>query len=376
MVMGIFESIKNKKELEKLEKAAKEDPTSYNLTVLVKKYWEIGDIDNAIRIAKQALDSFPDVDEVFEIYSRLRKNQAQKEIEALKKMIEERPSPSVFAQIAEVYTDLRDEDTTLKYCRDSIEMFPKDDSAYLIIGELRLRRFYMDLLEKDGRLAMENLERAYEINNKNYKALISLAKFYLQIGMLSKAQQRLKSIALFAPEDDVVRELSEVLKKIPQPPHQNLDFLLQSIEDQHQLHYKLEKDTSSKITITPEIFIEPLEGLKEMTGVRVLLICSKSGNLINSYKKDDVETIDLVYEIGMSIFNAIQESSKQMDLGRFHKSELETPIGSFHFIISEEVIYIFLSQENVRRDQMRKHIQEFLVKVAIARLAYIHRSNS
>lgn len=374
--MGLFDS-KPKKELERLEKAAAEDPTSYNLTMLVKKYWELNDTNNAMLVAKQALDRFPDVDEVFEIYSRLRKNQSQKEIETLKKIIEERPTPNVFAQIAEIYTDLRDEDTAMRYCKQAMEMFPNDDNAYLIIGELRLRRFYMDLLAKDGRLAMENLEKAFEINNKNYKALLILAKFYLQIGLINKSRQRLKNILVFAPEDDNARELLELSFKIPKPPHEDLDLLLQSIEDQRKLHYVLTQDvTTVTIKPTPEMFQEPLAAFKEFPGINMVLACEEaSGNLVAHYKKDDTQNIESAHEIATNMFRAVQNSSHQMDLGRFHKSELEGAFGSLHLLTSEHMVYAIFSSPTTKRDQIRKSIQEFLIKMANIRLSIIHHQN-
>lgn len=374
--MGLFES-KPKKDLERLEKAAYEDPTSYNLTALVKKYWELNDEENAIRVAKQALDRFPDVDEIFEIYSRLRKNKSQKEIETLKKMIEERPTPNLFAQISEIYTDLRDEDTAIYYCRKAMDMFPNDDNAYLIIGELRLRRFYMDFLAKDGILAMENLEKASEINNKNYKALLALAKFYLQIGLVNKARQRLKNILLFAPEDDNARELLELSFKIPKPSHEDLDFLLQSIEDQRQLYYKLDKETSIiAITPTAEMFREPLESLKDMPGINLFLVCEEgTAKLITHYQKDDSQNLQAVHEIASNIYKAVQISSHQMDLGRFHKSELEGKFGSLHILTSEHVVYIIFANPEIKRDQVRKYIQDFIIKVANIRLSIIHQQN-
>lgn len=194
--MGLFDNLRQKKELEKLEKAARETPSPNTISNLVKKYREIGDLDNALRVAKTGVAQFPDSDIVFDLYSRLRKNQAQDEIETLRKIIEQRPNPSAFSQLAEIYKDLRDEELAMKYCRQAIELFPNDDSPYLIIGELRLRRFYKDYFVKDGQLAIDNLEKAYNINKKNYKALIALSRFYLQVGAITKARQRLKSILL------------------------------------------------------------------------------------------------------------------------------------------------------------------------------------
>ncbi len=364
--MGIFDTLRYKKDLERLEKMARETPSTENFLSLIKKYISLGDQDNALRVAKQAIDQFPEADEVFEIYSKLRRQQSQDEIESLKRNLKQRPTPAVFSQLAEIYKDLREDETAMKYCRQSIELFPNDDRCYCILGELRLRRFYSDLLAKDAQIAITNLEKAYEINTRNYRSLLSLSKFYLQIGMVQKARQRLKNILLFAPEDENVKKLLDVSSNVPKPPHEDMDVLLHQIEAQRRLHYNLDRENVPGVPtpVNHEIFQEALENLKGAEGLLSLLVCDEDGNLIARYAKENID-VYTYYEVSVSIYQTVQDSSRQMDLGRFQKAEIEGPFGNIHIMAADGVIYMAIGETLVKNETLRKYLQHLTKTISV-----------
>ena len=367
--MGIFDTLRYKKDLERLEKTAREIPSTENFLALIKKYMSLGDQDNALRVAKQAIDQFTEAEDIFEIYSKLRRQQAQEEIENLKKILKQRPTPNAFTQLAEIYKDLREDETAMKYCRQAIEMFPNDDRAYCILGELRLRRFYSDLLAKDGQIAMTNLEKAFELNIKNYRSLLALSKFYLQIGMVQKARQRLKNILLFAPEDENVKKFLDVSANVPKPPNEDIDVLLHQIESQRRLHYSLDKEnqpvilSSSSSSLSPEIFQEALETLKGSEGLICLIICDEDGNLIARYARENID-IYTYYEVMVSIYQTVQDSSRQMDLGRFQKTEVEGPFGNIYIVVSDGIVYMSMGESSAKSDCLKKYLQQLIKNIS------------
>ena len=363
--MGIFDNLRYKKDLERLEKLARETPSIENFLSLIKKYISLGDQDNALRVAKQAIEQFTDADDIFEIYCKLRRQQAQEEIENLKKNLKQRPTSAAFAQLADIYRDLREDETSMKYCRQSIEMFPNDDRAYCILGELRLRRFYNDFLKKDAQLSMTNLEKAYELNTRNYRSLLALSRFYLQIGMVQKARQRLKSILLFAPEDENVKKLLDISANVPKPPNEDVDALLHQVEAQRRLHYSLDRENASVAlsTLSHEIFQEALESLKGAEGLLSLLICDEDGNLIARYSKENID-VYTYYEVTVSIYQTVQESSRQMDVGRFQKAEVEGPFGNIHIMASDGIVYMAIGETSTKSEIIRKYLQQLLKNIS------------
>ena len=362
--MGLFNNFLEKKRLERLKREVENEMTPENLTILINKYEELGDIENAIRLANEGLEAFPNSDSIFRLYYDIRKKQAAAEIEMYKNKIAKRPNLSSYTQLAEIYKDLREEPTALKFCQEAMKLFPNEDKPYLIFGEVHLGRFYKNLLIKEAKTAVENLEKAFEINNRNYKALLTLSKFYLQIGLINKARVRLKSILLFAPEDEKAKQLLEKSAKIPKPPQEDIDILLNQIEIQKKLYYNLNKEQQSNFTssLSPEIFQKTLEYLGTIEEITALLICDEEGNLIVHHAKENID-IYTYYEIASSIYNAIQDSARQLELGRLERSELDGNFGRIRIIGRKGVIYVAFSSSKLKTEQLESYLEKALLKV-------------
>lgn len=369
--MGLFDNLKLKRELERLEEAVRKSPSPANYCALIKKYRDSEEKDKAEKAlfwAQQGIEQFPDADDVFELYFRLRKTEVQKEIETLTQVIQTRPTPVAYAQLAEIYKDLREEETALKYCRQAIQKFPQDDSPYLIIGQLRLRRFYKDYIAKDGHLALENLEKASQINSRNYKSLLSMAKLYLQIGALTKARQKLKNILLFAPEDGDVKNLIELSTKIPKPAHEDVDILLQIVEQERKLYHYLDTTQQESVSSPPvEEIVQALEScqniLEKNAGILCLLICDKDGNLISHYAREGAD-FNTYYEVASSIFQNVQDSSRQMDFGRFQRGQIEGPFGNICLIGTKGIAFTSFCTPAVKPEQNFKYLQKLVNVIA------------
>jgi tetratricopeptide (TPR) repeat protein len=364
--MGLFD-FKQKNELIKLEKAAREAPSPSTYSALIIKYGQLEDEESALREAQLAIEKFPDSEELFELYSKLRRGQVKNEIEALKKAIEERPSTAAFSQLAEIYKDLRDEDSALRYCRAAIEKFPNDDSPYLIIGELRLRRFYRDFLVKDAMISIENLEKTVELNTRNYKALLLIAKLYLQIGGITKARQKLKTILLFAPEDGEVKKLLEISSKVSKPQHEDLDIMLQTIEENRELYYPLDDNKSRVIrkeSLSPELFQPLLDNLISNQSISCLLVCDQEGNRIAQCAKEDVD-VNTYYEVAATTYQTVQDASRQMDIGRIQRCQIEGPFGAVFIVGTQGPIYIAFGPQDVKAEQIKKVLDRLIADVSL-----------
>jgi tetratricopeptide (TPR) repeat protein len=362
--MGLLDNLKKQKEVEALKKAIRESPSTANFSNLIKKYCEIGEDSNALEVAQNAMNEFPDSDAIFELYYRLKKSQSQAEIEALKKAIEEHPTYVAFAQLAEIYKDLRDEESAMKYCRKGIEKFPNADSCYLIIGELRLRRFYKDPLIKDGSLAIQNLERACEINNKNYKALLLIGKLYLQLGAVTKAKQKLKNILLFAPGDENVKKLLDDINKIPKPAHEDIDILLQTVETQRAMYYSLEEGQVQKIASPPghDALNKMLLKFKALSGIFCVLVCNEKKEWIGEYSQEGLD-LTVCQQAASIIYSTVEESSRQMDVGRCQRCQIEGPYGVIYILVYGILTYIiFCSSE---QKQLYPQIQKVVESIGL-----------
>lgn len=363
--MGLLDNWKQDKEIRRLEEAARKTPSPNTLSALIKKCWEVGEKERAFLEVQAAREKYPESEKLSSLYSLIMREKRQPEMEALKKIIRDRPTPAAFAQLAEIYKDLEEEDTALKYCREAMEKFPNDDNPYLIMGELRLSRFYLDFLIKDGQMAIKNFEKACELNNKNYKSLLNLASIYLQIGAITKARQKLKNILLFAPEDDNIKEMLRICSEIEKPAHEDIDYLLQLAEEKRDLYYYLDKKKRiAEYIPQPENFNVPLAAFKNIEEIQCILICDADGNLIAHHTRENVD-LNTHYEVASLICQTVHESSRQMDIGRFQKCYIEGPVGCMSIIASARVIYIAFAAPNVKGEQLDKHLQKLISTVSL-----------
>lgn len=352
------------RKLKEYEEAVKKNPSPLTYMNLVKYLQSKGNEVKAVAVLEKAVKELPDSDQLFAMYFPYLKNKLQPEIKKLREVIETRPNVVAFSQLAEIYKDLREEDEAFRLCREAIKLFANDDSPYLIIGEIRLRRFYQDLLARDGKLAKENLEKAFEINPKNYRALLVLAKFYLQIGAVTKAKRRLKDILLFAPEDENIKGFLETAMGMEKPAHEDMDVLLQTVEQKGALFHTLEgtRNVASKVVPSPEVFQDPLNTLRTVPTILCMLVCDEEANLLAHYAQDEVD-FSSFYEIASCIYLAVNESSKQMDIGKFQHNQIEGSFGSIHIVAIETIVYIAFGAPNVKAKQVYREVTRFISKI-------------
>lgn len=156
----------------------------------------------------------------------------------------------------------------------------------------------------------------------------------------------------------------ETSTKIPKAGHEDVDILLQTVEDQRRLYYSLDKKVqAAPKVLSPEIFQGPLNSIKDIDGLQCLLICDEEGNLVAHAAKEEVD-VNTFYEVAISIHQTTQNSSRQMDIGRFQRGQIEGPFGSIHILVSEGIIYIAFGASEFKADQIYKHLQRFVSKVS------------
>ena len=115
--LGLFARWKAKRELNKAVKRVKKNPSSKATADLIDKYVAAGQLDNAALMAKQGQEFFPASPSIRESYRLFKKVKYQEEIRRLSLQIKERPNPSAFAMLAELYAEIGETDKTLDICR-------------------------------------------------------------------------------------------------------------------------------------------------------------------------------------------------------------------------------------------------------------------
>ncbi|WP_372368167.1 tetratricopeptide repeat protein [Candidatus Uabimicrobium sp. HlEnr_7] len=349
-----------------LEDTVKESPTVENYCTLIRSLQTKGDVTKAWEYVEQAKQKFPRSKEVSELYVTMAKNKWRPEIDRLKKLISKGSNSVAFVQLAEIYKELGEEEESLSLCLKAIETNDKDDIPHFIVGQIRLERFYKDFFEKDGVLAREHLEKSVEINPQNYKALIVLARLYIQIGALKKADQKLRDILRFAPEDENIRNLTSVISTLEKPGIEDVDLLLATVEQDRTLFCCLDGGRNQKreMILSPDIFQNALDSLHSVTDILCLLVCDEEGTLIAHYARENVD-FSIYYEVSSCIYQNVQNSTRHMDIGKFQRSEVSGPFGCIQMMTADNIMYTAFGSSESRSKSVYQELQKFISKIPI-----------
>jgi tetratricopeptide (TPR) repeat protein len=372
--MGFFENLKKKRELGRLERQVELNPTPSNMATLAERYIHMGDTDKAFEIAQQGVKAFPNSEKVLRTFRYIKKSQLQAKIRDLTSTIQKNPNPVAYGQLAMIYKDLGDTHKAVDICTDLTKKFPLSENSYLIIGEIRYQRFHEDLLAKDGQLAIENLEKALELNSSNYKALLLSAEIYVEIGMLGKAVSNLKQILSFAPTDDHVSRLLQEAQALEaeqgEVDEEETEWLFIQVENRRQftniirgpefdkMIVPVSGPSAVKYRINQDVLKRQVGSLGKMPGLLGALAMEKeTGNILADrivlrIKKEDLE--DMV----KTVFRVSHNAALRMDVGSLSNGWVSGPFGNLHVVAIEGILLAILTDEQTRPDAVESAVQE------------------
>ena len=313
-------------------------------------------MENAAAMAKQSLEYYPASPSIQESYRIYKKVKYQEEIRRLNLQIKDRPNPSAYAMLAELYGEIGETDKTLDLCREAIRKFPDYEGTYLIVGKIRYRRYREAGLPKDGMLAVEFFEKALKLNSKNYKTLMQLGEIYLELGMPAKATEKFKTVLYFAPEDQRAKELLDYAQAQPPEPDSDIEDRFKELKEQ--------RDAQTSERRTSRFSIEELEfKLKEFpvfTGLYAVTITTAQGRKLASRIEAEQLSEEPVRESMAAIFKGADNSSLRMDIGQFE----EGIISGQHYLVNlfkfENLVCAILASSQIKPEIVQTAVNAFI----------------
>ena len=213
--MGFFDHFK-KSEVSKARKEAERNPNPVTIEAYCRALMAQSDLDGALAQATSGLERFPDSDRLISVVKYVKKNQLGPRVAELKEKVRTNPSPLLYRQLAELYRDIGDDQRALDTCMEVRERYPKDENTFLVMGEIFHERFQAAYLASDGQQAVENLQRACELNRNNYNALVKLAHLYVSVGLFKRAIPHLRAIINYCftkSQEETTQQLRQEIYK-------------------------------------------------------------------------------------------------------------------------------------------------------------------
>ncbi len=378
--MGLLDNLRKKKELQRLEKAAEESPSPQTLSALSERCFQVGDLERALEVAEHALKQFPLSDKVQATFKYIRKAQLQAKIRELNDVIRKNPNPVSYGQLAIIYKDMGETHKAVDVCRELEDRFPLSENSYMIIGEIRERRFREDLLATDGEKAMTNLEHALEINPHNYKALLMLAEIYIRIGAFTLAIERLEKITSFAPTDDRVRSLIEESRELVNPDAEDeVEWLFRDVENKKRFANDIrEVEEEGGKLIAPAEGPAPaapparedtvkrrLERFDKLPGFLGALAVDREGKALADKVPFHVnrESFDATIQ---KVYAVAHNAALRMDVGAFLRAEVRGDFGQLLLSYGDGVILGVMAEAKTRPELLDQAVKQALSGMSAA----------
>jgi tetratricopeptide (TPR) repeat protein/HEAT repeat protein len=165
-------------------------------------YTKLGQYDNAERILKRLLNiDANDLDAMqalVGVYKSLHKY--REAIDLLKVLAEKSPGREreYYTQISELELALYNDDEAVAYAQKALEKSPSDPDAQERLAEIYERK-------GDPKAAIDAYKRAISLAPRKWGTYFSLARLYVQQGMLADASKLYRQVIRGASEEDVVR---------------------------------------------------------------------------------------------------------------------------------------------------------------------------
>jgi tetratricopeptide (TPR) repeat protein len=374
--MGFFDNLKKRRALQKLEHQVESNPTPSNMSTLAERYIHLGQIDKAFEISQQGVEAFPGSEKILRTFRYIKKLQLQSKIRSLNEIIAKNPNPTSYGQLAMIYKDLGETHKAVDICADLTEKFPLSENSYLIIGEIRYQRFHEDLLAKDGQIAIENLEKALDLNSSNYKALLLSAEIYIAIGCLGLAITNLEQILNFAPTDDRVRRLHDEANEMvgdESIDRDEIEWLFVQVENRRQFTNIIRGMDAERIImpvsaaeevasydINEEAVRRQVNRLSKMPGlIGAIAMNRETGSIIADrivlrVKKEDFDNVI------KTIHRVSHDACLRMDVGGFSSGIIQGPFGHLHMLSIEGILLAVLTDNQTKVDLVERSIQDLV----------------
>lgn len=340
--MSLVQRVRHAVRIRQLRRLLNRHPSPQTYSELAELYIQKGNTDQAHRIALMGLDLFPNAKKLRDISRFAKRQELQERIRRLDETIRLRPHPTAYTELATIYWELGDHARAEEACLDCAQDFPQNENPYLILGEIRLERFLEEGLQRDGQMAVENLEKVAALNHNNVKCHILLARLFHAAGALERCCSHLRAMLSITPTARAIREfLGELERKIAEHPEkESIDALLSEIQRTGRFRFdpadfpalKGTRSTPKRSNLDIEELRQGMSTLARSPGVHRAVVLDGEGELL--LESGEVANpsrsvfVNLVKTVGQTAFDL----SRRMDIGTLQKADIEGPFGVLRLV--------------------------------------------
>ena len=352
-----------------LRRQARKHPSPAAWAALSERYLAMGDAAEAYSVAEEGLRDFPTSERLHDLRRLIQKENLRERVKALRQSIRRRPDPYLYARLADVFRQLGELSKAETIAEECKSRFPCDENPYLVVGEIRSGRFKKELMARDGRLAVENLERAVSLNPDNLKGRMQLAEVYAALGANSRALPHLLHLAESTPDDERIRSLISEVGSRP-VEEGDLNALLRSAERKRKTPYPFcngeARSAATQVSVTRlsnrdaiRRSAAALFGIRNLKGLYVA--CDELGTV--EVKEDPTLEANGFSKSASKILKAAEASSRKMDMGGFSQGFIEGSFGRIVLRRTHGLEVALLLEASISVDRATREVDTFFDKI-------------
>jgi tetratricopeptide (TPR) repeat protein len=360
--------------VKKLEDEVESNPSPEAYTALAQKHIEMGALDKAIQVADRGLQTYKAAAKLKDIVSFVRKKQSQDTMKHLRDELRVKPSALVYAQLASIYRELGEIDQALDLLSECSEKFPKDDSAFRMIGQIRVENFLTEVIAYDGVHALKALTRLRELLPEDSGGRLLTAQLYFAVGANAMAVQELRNeLEKNATAVDIRAFLDDVGNPPPLEKDVSIETLIERCEESGSLVNSLEgfprvkPGIAKRTSAAPRINVVAATGrVQEYSGAQGmtnLAVLDKDGKILVAVRAEDGLPDDAFRELAWGMQTVSWEGCRRMDLGSCVRGFLVYPGGGIAFFRRRGTTFALGFREPMRKDRAGVILEELVLKI-------------
>ncbi len=134
--MNLFRLMKLSRELSRMEKAAKANPSPSTFVDLAEAYNNLGWHAHTMRVAEEGLLLFPRSEELRKVHEVANKHLQRERVQELREKLVKAPTAKIYRELARIYSDLGDQDALAAICAECLGRFPDDEEVKRLTKEV------------------------------------------------------------------------------------------------------------------------------------------------------------------------------------------------------------------------------------------------
>jgi predicted regulator of Ras-like GTPase activity (Roadblock/LC7/MglB family)/uncharacterized protein HemY len=284
------------------------------------------------------------------------------------KILDENPGSQIFAALAEALRKKGDLDKAFRACQNGLKIHPDYGSAHLVMAKINMDKGMYDWAETEA-------ARAVELDGETRTTELLLSEIYIYKNEFNKACRLLEKLHDGDPENDQIKKLLEIAKKIPleqqshpvarnivsapQVTRETVSSALQEQEHPTQIQTMTQDASYVRADMS---YKQMLRAMIETPGIEGVLIINSDGLVIESIWNVSGDT-DLVGALAVETARFTTIQMREGGFGHLQSMMIETPKSLYYMAGINGKLLSIICTESINLGSLKMKLSTLLPRL-------------